>query len=324
MVQMTSTVVLRKILRSTWKMSLERGCVMIICPRRIMCTGVVLVCFSLIVACGNGRAGSQSNYDAGQVDSVATSSDSSSGDPYEYEWGTETSTPMTMATSTASTALDITFTDSGRVWNFSNALGYSYDMKIAVGDPLRDVNGKSSPGNGAYTIGSACDIDPKTDVVIPVRWIMTATTSGYDTPITVRAALRPTETGYTGAGVTPKRTDSRVRIEQYFSSGPDCNSSGSEGWYGEGSWSVKWDEPTSEGESRISYFLIIIKDYYTPATPDGDTSLLSAIAITPLPGGDISDQSNVYKTPDTSGMLITGDKTGCDLTGQAVATASEF
>lgn len=35
----------------------------------------------------------------------------------------------------------------------------------------------------------------------------------------------------------------------------------------------------------ISYSSIIIKDYFTPATPEGDTALLDAIMVTPVAAG---------------------------------------
>lgn len=54
----------------------------------------------------------------------------------------------------------------------------------------------------------------------------------------------------------------------------------------------------SKSEEMISYSSIIIKDYFTPATPEGDTALLDAIMVTPVAAGLSSEPAEIFREAD--------------------------
>lgn len=91
---------------------------------------------------------------------------------------------------------------------------------------------------------------------------------------------------------------------------------------------MEWATPLSEQESVADTFYIIIQDYYTPATPDGDDALLETLVIRPMYGGDGSDIVNVYvDEPDLWNQdypLFVFSKFGATLTGNIVEYRSTF
>lgn len=236
--------------------------------------------------------------------------------PVEQTTGVHTSSPEAQTTTAAVVSQptheattpppSTAYTDSGHVWTFANQAGYSYEMRIALGLPTRYRAGDtlSGPSNTAE-IGSACTVDPKTDVVIPMRWTATATTKGYDTEISMRALILATGVQYSGHGIEPLAGDSRVSVEQYFSDGPECeveSSTNNWGYGGSSGFDVHWTNPVAAGSTVTSYAAIIVKNYYTPAAPDGDPELLNWIGICPLFGGGNTDAAIEYQ--DTDGMNL--------------------
>ena len=127
------------------------------------------------------------------------------------------------------------------VWRFANKSGYSYDMTIALGTPTRvpDSGTLAHPLDRAFTLGGACTVDPKLDIVIAAYWSAEATTVGFDTPISMRALFTNGGSGtpdgeYQGRGVPPTEGDDRVLVEQNFSSGPSCTTFSSTNNFGFG------------------------------------------------------------------------------------------
>ena len=84
---------------------------------------------------------------------------------------------------------------------------------------------------------------------------------------------------------------------------------------------VKWEKPLSPGDSISHRFVIVIKDYYSPATPEGDSAYLEAVGLRPMMGGDMSDQANVYSEPkdELDGRY---SRTVLSLSGQVVTNPS--
>ena len=213
------------------------------------------------------------------------------------------------------------------IWQFSNQSGYSYDMTIALGKPTRiPENGVlTHPLDRSFALGSACSVDPKFDIVIPAYWSAKATTVGFDTPISMRALFTDGGSGtpdgkYGGRGVAPTDSDDRVLVEQMFSNGPSCSSFSSTNFWGYGGsdgFSVKWDDPTPTGVVRTSYLFIVVKDYFSPATPPGDAALLLWIVLKPLFGGDNSDGAMVYQDRNGADLGVYSDK-GITLSGKVV------
>jgi len=209
--------------------------------------------------------------------------------------------------------------DGGVLVTYTNQSGYSYTSKMTIGAPQKYVAGATHPGSSANLYGSGCSIDPQTDVVIPVTWTATATTAGYDTDIQMSALIYRSGVDYTGAGIAPFDGDSRIGIEQYFSSGPKCTTESSTNIWGYGhsdGFGVSFNDPVPTGSSVSHSLTIVIHNYYTPATPDGDTALLSWISIRGLFGGSNTDAATMYTPID--GYLGLYANQGVALDGTAV------
>jgi hypothetical protein len=228
------------------------------------------------------------------------------------------STSVPTATPTSPPTLDEQFSHKS-VWSFENASGYTYDMTIALGDPtpIPEDGILSHPLDGAFMLGSACSVNPKLDIVIPAYWSATATTEGFDTPLSMRALFMNGGSGipsgkYNGPGVAPYEGDNRVLVEQQFSStGAECSVFSSTKIFGyahSDGFSVRWSDPVPKGTVRMNSFFIVVKDYFSPATPLGDVGLLDWIVIKPLFGGDNADAAMVYRVKDgvNDGMTLSG------------------
>lgn len=213
------------------------------------------------------------------------------------------------------------------VWHFANQSDYTYEMTIALGDPTRipESGILSHPRDSDFTVDSACTVDPKLDVVIPAFWSAKATTVGFDTPIGMRALFAGGGAGtlngeYTGRGVTPSENDGRILVAQSFSDGPKCSQFSSEnnwGYGGYGGFSVQWGDPVPEESVRTSELFIVIKNYFSPATPQGDRQLLDWIVLRPFPGGDLNNAAMVFR--DVNGTNVTtGSLKGITLSGEIV------
>lgn len=189
--------------------------------------------------------------------------------------------------------------DASASWSFRNQAGYSYDMTISLGEPVRfePDSSQTHPRSSDSMYGSACTIDPESDIIIPAEWTATATTQGFDTEVKMSAIISDTGEGYQGSGIAPNREDGRVSIEQYFSDGPNCADFSSTNLWGyaqAGGFGVSFLEPMTTGKTSRHAFIIVVRDYFTPATPDGDTALLDWIVVRPLAGGDKTDGAAVY------------------------------
>lgn len=217
-------------------------------------------------------------------------------------------------------ASPIEFKDSGHTWAFKNASGYSYELQIAVAPAAKFVADQHVADDAE--VGSACSINPQTDVIVPIRFFVKATTEGYDTPLTIRYSNVWTGIPYTGTGIAPGMDDRRVMVEQYFGSGPKCEPSSSAnqvGFSSASSFGVKWDEPVPTGQTKISRATVIIKNYFTPATPDGDDALLDWIGIGPMIAGDSSVAGAVYVEESARGLI---SRTLVNLRGTTVSSKS--
>lgn len=180
-------------------------------------------------------------------------------------------------------------------WHFRNQRGYSYQMSIKVGAPMRmpEFGSLPHPAKRDVTVENLCKVDPQFDIVIPVVWSAKATTIGFDTPINMRAIIASGGADdYSGRGVAPSQGDQRILVAQKFSSSQDCSSHSS--YNDDRGFNVEWNDPIPTGTTVTHYFFIIVKDYFTPATPNGDLSLLDSISIVPSSGGDFADSAMLY------------------------------
>lgn len=191
---------------------------------------------------------------------------------------------------------------AARTWNFANEAGFSYRLAIDVASPAQ-----SHPEDSSFKVGASCGFDATRDIAVPVTLSATATTAGYETPISARFTLNSDNYRYGGDGVAPHRDDDRVRVEQKFSDGTECKTLSSTNLWGYAQppgIGVSWQSPIAEGRTVQHQLFVIVKDYYLPAHPKGDVALLDFIAIRPLFGGNNQDAANMYRDTDGANLGI--------------------
>lgn len=236
-------------------------------------------------------------------------------------------TPTPAPTPTPTPTMDEKYPHQA-TWRFRNQSGYSYEMTIMLGEPMRFPESGSlrHPDSWDFLLEDVCSVDPQFDVVIPAYWVAEATTTGFATPISMRAIFASEGTGnrtngdYTGRGVAPYRGDSRLRVAQNFSDGPKCSTFSSTDYWGYGGssgFSVQWSDPFPHGRSAWHPFFIVVKDYYSPATPQGDKALLDWIILRPLSGGDMDNAGMVYSDSDGASLGIYSNR-GITLSGKII------
>lgn len=164
-------------------------------------------------------------------------------------------------------------------WVMENSEGYSYDLTLALA-PASPADSTPHPFNSAIVAGHECGIDPATDAVIPAQLRAVARTQGFETPLSFVIGV-----------VGGSSNDDRIALEGTT----ECTPSSSGGtssdafrgnWSGGGTLFVSGDGPPDYA------FFILVRDYYSPAHPDGDVewlSGLSAVAYT---------TSSQYGTPE--------------------------
>lgn len=157
---------------------------------------------------------------------------------------------------------------AARTWTMEDAQGYSFTAQLQIGTPT------ASATFGEYSLGASCGFDPTTDIAVPVTLTVTATTTGFATSISALVTLS------TARSEQPHE----VEIEGYYSTGPACKtpSYGSTILNG-----VSWEEPMSTGGVGTHQFVVMIRDWKTPATPSGDTAFLDSVRLS-VSGGQNS------------------------------------
>lgn len=200
----------------------------------------------------------------------------------------------------------VKFSDSGHVWSFSSQKGYSYDLQIEMGEPIRysnesaDLYGWTYQDGTEMVVGAICDIDPETDGIVPMRRTAIPTTEGYDTRVNTTLIIQLAPAEYVGSGIAPAAGDHRINVESYYSKSADCDwfSSHNSMRGGDSTFGSSLAYALAKGRKQISYSSIIIKDYFTPTTPEGDTALLDAIMITPVSAGLSSEPAEIFREAD--------------------------
>lgn len=200
-------------------------------------------------------------------------------------------------------------------WTYKNNSGYSFDMTLALGNPTKIPEDRMfmHPRSRDFNLGNVCSLNPKSDIVIPAYWEAKATTVGWDTPLAMGAMFSSGGAGtsngeYKGRGVAPFSGDGRVSVAQDFSDGSKCSGFDSSDHYGYGGtmgFNVRWIDAVPNGSVRMAPFFIVVRDYYSPATPNGDTSLLDWIVIQPISAGDWDNPAMVFKPVNGSHLGFT-------------------
>jgi hypothetical protein len=184
---------------------------------------------------------------------MATHSDS--GALASYLAGQADTTPSATPTPTAPPAShQIIWTEATE--GYEASLGYTETSTVTWGTVQRGTATTTYPGDPSFVLGSACGYDPTKDVYITGLWTITNSTPSFSEDL--KASL---EVGYDPYGP--------VEIE-YLS---ECG-------LGTGDpiqASVQSISAVAPGQSITTRFFVIIKNYYSPATPNGDVAALTAV-----------------------------------------------
>lgn len=167
---------------------------------------------------------------------------------------------------------------AARTWTLTDSNGYTFTAAI-------DVSAPTTSGTFRDTeIGAACSFDPSTDIAVPVKMTVTATTEGFDTSIAAVINLRQYGSSQ----------PHEVEIEAYYSAGPECKTQS----YGNLTDSVQWPDPFAKGSSGAHQFVVIIRDWKTPSTPSGDTAFLGLLRMSVSGGSGTTYFTSENKSVD--------------------------
>jgi hypothetical protein len=218
---------------------------------------------------------------------------------------------------------------AANTWHFENATKYTFNLTIQMWAPIVGKSQAIHPADRSFALTSVCPYDPTLDVAIPVEWQATATTKGFSVPLSADAIFSsdistPGYSGssvaspaYAGKGVAPFDGDSRVDVYQQFSSGPKCSKFSSNNIWGYGhsdGFGVSWDSVAVEGTSASQLFFVIVHNYFSPATPNGDPALLNWITLRPIFTGGNLGASGTFVDADGASLGVYSNK-GISLAG---------
>jgi hypothetical protein len=178
---------------------------------------------------------------------------------------------------------------AARTWVFTTADGYSYTAAVEVDEATTTFTTQVRNGETTQTLslGDACSFDPATDIAVPVTARMTATTQGFDTT---------TNTTFSVSINGRPAIAHEITVETYFANGVACQTPS----YGSSiSWNTVSMDALATGSSSTHTFAVIIHDWRTPATPNGDSAFLDAVVIR-LSGS----YSSGYTTTNTQSLTL--------------------
>lgn len=151
-------------------------------------------------------------------------------------------------------------------WGVASYSKSSARITIEVGDLVAAENGNLPATFEEFR--SICETDPQRDALLPIHMVATNTTDGFDAELKVNVITRTLKSSF---GSTPALGSAST-----FTDGPRCDEP-----EGVGSQTqvagVNFGEMTPN-ETKTHDWLLVIKDYYSPANPDGNEALLSQLA----------------------------------------------
>lgn len=169
---------------------------------------------------------------------------------------------------------------AAHTWHFANESGYAFDVVLQAG-------GATSTAPDGTGLESICSFDPLTDIAIPFTAKLTPVTQGFDTNVAANFSITHRGGEYAGGGTPPSSGDDRIRIALFYSGGPTCQTKSSTNppisFTGtEGKFGIQYNDPTPAGKTLTWSFVLIVKDYRTPASPSGEQALLDWITVVPM------------------------------------------
>lgn len=187
---------------------------------------------------------------------------------------------------------------ASQTYTLKNGQGFSMETTLSVHESLRASAGYQM-GATPTPVSSICRGDLQRDLIVPVTVDVKATTPDFATPLGFAVHVGKTKgrAPYAGPGPQPSQSDNRLRVARVFESGPDCKQMSLRN-PGAQRITVRWDNPREFGGTQTHHFALIIKDYFAPATPEGDTALLDWVEISVQRSGGSQGDSMTFTVED--------------------------
>ena len=268
--------------------------------------GPVILGVLIAVIIGGGIIASIGHRD--QLDALASESSAaaSSATPSESPSEAEIFTPPPTPTISASTPLGST------TWTLTSPSGHTEKLTVSVSEPVTgtQLDGVAI-GGGLFEsptyLSDVCSIDTARDAVVPVHIEATNTTSGVGTALSYALTAVPYSTGYYVAPTTLNSIARFAVAATYADHQNACDSlvdSGANGY---------WNATYAQGESGSKDVYIVIHDYVTPSTPQGDSQVLHLVRLIPFASTSDSDTNGEFYQPDEANVPLGLDGTVGDI-----------
>ncbi len=161
--------------------------------------------------------------------------------------------------------------------------GYSFSGNFAFGSPLHIDEAVASSEGQSFAANEACNPNPSADAAIPAIASLTNTTSGFSAEGRAEVA-------------SSLESPPVMEVAYYFQGGAMCG-----GLAANEGWSTGELQP---GQSSTQLIMLYIKNYYSPANPAGDQTLLARCRLGI--GGGRDKNGNGWALESLRGPHVTG------------------
>lgn len=261
-------------------------------PRRRISAFVSLIALGVVAALAGCGAASTSSPVASSTSPAAPAS--------------TTTQPTTASSSPTPTIGPTTLPQAGRsrMWVLSTPSGLRESVNLVVSAPTRQ--GTLAPVVEGTPLPATCSFNPSTDAFVFLSLAVTALTEGKDTPLSVM--LKIDAAGYAGSGTAPAPDDGRIRVFIPASDDAVCLTRSTVYQNGQGV-GASWSDPVPRNGREVATWGIIIRDYYSAATPGGDLGLLKALTLTPAAAyaSDDKTAANTYAVEAPGVLSLAGE-----------------
>lgn len=198
---------------------------------------------------------------------------------------TPTVTPTLDATQAALARVDAgDYTYAHHEWHFVGNGGYEFTLSTLIYDTLGQGVAVHTEAGELDPVGMGCDWNARTDALFPFSLSIGDASGAAETPVAFAIGFEPPDGAvYDGAGLPPAPSDERIRVA-WTAPGPDntdktgCQLLSSNGGR-ESYFPLTYPEPFTPQSSGRVYGYLVVADYYTPATPNGDSALLRYLTL---------------------------------------------
>jgi hypothetical protein len=150
-------------------------------------------------------------------------------------------------------------------WSTTSTNGYIFDSHLELG-LVEGGPAVNHPAIPDFVPGQTCTYDPAVDAIVPVTLRITNASTSDATP-------------FSAFTVTAEGTETvTVEIEGLFTPGAECMVP--EAGSGEVRASVEYLSPREPGSTIANGYFIILKNYFSPAYPEGNSADLARIEVT--------------------------------------------